>query len=167
MAQTSYHKWDKAHPEKAREYRARYNEAHPDKVRASKKKYRLSHPGETQRDKKKWNETHPDYMPRYLRKWIRDHPEQVKQFAHRYRAHKEGNGGSYTIEELDSVFESQEGFCYLCGELLYGKLDDLPEVEHKIPISRGGTNDISNIGLAHMRCNRRKHAKTDKEFLID
>ncbi|WP_367179785.1 HNH endonuclease [uncultured Paraglaciecola sp.] len=31
---------------------------------------------------------------------------------------------------------------------------DMATIEHLEPISNGGTNDLSNLRLAHKRCNR-------------
>lgn len=37
-------------------------------------------------------------------------------------------------------------------------------IEHKIPISRGGTNEYNNLAIAHLSCNKKKHNKTDTEY---
>ena len=41
----------------------------------------------------------------------------------------------------------------------------LAQVEHKIPINRGGSNKLSNLVLSCSKCNYRKHTKTDLEFI--
>lgn len=52
--------------------------------------------------------------------------------------------------------------CYLCIKpIIFG--DD--HLEHKIPISRGGSNHRDNLDVAHKRCNLIKHDKTYEEFL--
>lgn len=33
-----------------------------------------------------------------------------------------------------------------------------PSIDHVVPLARGGTNDLSNLQLAHLRCNLRKRA---------
>jgi 5-methylcytosine-specific restriction endonuclease McrA len=38
------------------------------------------------------------------------------------------------------------------------------EVEHIVPVSRGGTNDLSNLTVACKSCNRSKRSKTAAEF---
>ena len=43
--------------------------------------------------------------------------------------------------------------CYLCGEDIAQA--DL-ELDHVIPLSRGGTHTFDNVRAAHLRCNRRK-----------
>ena len=37
-------------------------------------------------------------------------------------------------------------------------------LDHKIPLSRSGSNDYENLCVACRKCNREKHNKTDKEF---
>ena len=53
---------------------------------------------------------------------------------------------------------SRGGLCAYCGAS--GPL----EADHRIPLSRGGSNDITNILPACVRCNRSKHARTETEF---
>lgn len=40
-------------------------------------------------------------------------------------------------------------------------------LEHKTPLSRGGTNDYDNLGIAHRGCNCKKHTKTLEEWQRD
>jgi 5-methylcytosine-specific restriction endonuclease McrA len=46
--------------------------------------------------------------------------------------------------------------CHLCGERL-GLADEI-DVDHVVPVAAGGTDDISNLRLAHASCNRSKGA---------
>jgi len=85
--------------------------------------------------------------------------------GHTRRAKVNGNGGSYTRKEISDLFEQQEGFCYYCGKLLYSSFDRRIHIEHKVPIFRGGSNNIENIALSCARCNHKKGTKTDTEFL--
>ncbi len=59
------------------------------------------------------------------------------------------------------MFLNQDGNCSLCGEamslaVLHPLSDDYPTLDHILPRSRGGTNAVSNIALAHRRCNERR-----------
>lgn len=38
------------------------------------------------------------------------------------------------------------------------------ELDHKVPVARGGNNDIENMVLSCRSCNRRKGKKTAEEF---
>lgn len=49
--------------------------------------------------------------------------------------------------------------CVYCGD----KMERLA-IDHIVPFSRGGSDDITNLTLACRRCNSRKSAKTAAEF---
>jgi hypothetical protein len=112
-----------------------------------------------------WFSLNPDKALKYARKSREANHDRHLNYIHNYRARKKGNGGTFTFKELNELFEQQEGFCYYCGELLYASFDREIHIEHKIPISRGGSNDITNIVLSCAKCNLSKGAKTDVEFL--
>lgn len=75
-------------------------------------------------------------------------------------------GGILSIEIIQRVYEDNVKkygtlTCYLCEKPIdFGK-DCL---EHKIPLSRGGTHDYDNLGIAHGSCNNKKSKKTDIEY---
>ena len=139
--------------------------------REKKREYQAKHPGtrgayssaqDYHREKtRKWIKAHPGCY----RKWRETNPSRLKAKDHKRRALIKGNGGSFTANELKALFEQQEGFCFYCGELLYSSFDKDVHVEHKIPISRGGSNNIDNIVLACAPCNYSKGMKTHEEFM--
>ena len=71
-----------------------------------------------------------------------------------------------TIKKIQQVYEDnikQFGTltCYLCLKpILFGK----DTLEHKIPLSRSGNNERSNLAIACQRCNYSKNNKTEDEF---
>lgn len=50
--------------------------------------------------------------------------------------------------------------CGICGEHL-DPIREAFEVDHIVPVSKGGTSDLSNLQLAHPACNNAKHATWD------
>lgn len=64
--------------------------------------------------------------------------------------------------DLGRMMCEQDGKCAYCGELLSGPY----HIDHKTPVSRGGTNDVSNLHLTCPRCNMKKGAMTHEEFLV-
>ncbi len=63
-------------------------------------------------------------------------------------------------KRIASQIFSRDGYkCAYCG-ITGGKL----EVDHVVPISKGGSNDLSNLTTACQKCNRQKKDKSVQEF---
>lgn len=60
------------------------------------------------------------------------------------------------------LYREQNGLCALCGASL--ELDNC-HVDHKIPVSRGGGNELENLQLTHRFCNQSKGAKVEPDDL--
>jgi 5-methylcytosine-specific restriction endonuclease McrA len=90
--------------------------------------------------------------------YARTHPQVRRIKAQRRRARLISAAGSFTTAEWLELVEQYGGRCAYCGSS--GPL----VIEHRIPLSRGGSNDIGNILPACARCNDRKHRLTDEEF---
>lgn len=73
----------------------------------------------------------------------------------RRRAFKKNAGGSFTEDQIIELHIKQRGCCANCKV----KLGDKFHRDHKIALSLGGTNDITNIELLCAPCNLSKHAK--------
>lgn len=65
--------------------------------------------------------------------------------------------GAY-IEHVDplSLYHEQNGVCYMCLEQFDFK--DM-EMDHLIPLSKGGKHEVSNVKMCCGTCNRKKGAK--------
>ena len=66
------------------------------------------------------------------------------------------------VAETDSTFVLKDGLwtgrCLICGGPLCfdERTGDGATIEHILPRSLGGTNDLRNLGIAHVRCNNEK-----------
>lgn len=62
------------------------------------------------------------------------------------------------------LYEQQEGKCYFCG--VFVPNDDLPNksLDHLTPISKGGTNEDSNLKFTCAKCNHDKGSMTEAQF---
>ena len=81
--------------------------------------------------------------------------------SHARRARKAQVGGILTLTVLNLV-SLQGGVCAYCER----PFSDVrpPTIDHVIPLSRGGTNDDSNVVAACRSCNSSKGSRTAVEF---
>ncbi len=63
-------------------------------------------------------------------------------------------------KKFKKLLERQGDLCAECGLVMktdrpsYDAIDpDCASIEHKVPLTEGGTNDMSNLELVHVRCN--------------
>lgn len=93
----------------------------------------------------------------YHRAWNSAHPEVMRAIQHRRRARKQGNGGSFTAAEWQALVTQYDHRCLMCGKQ---EPAIMLTMDHVVPISQGGSNDISNIQPLCSTCNSSKGAKT-------
>lgn len=166
---------------KARARAAKYRTAHPDRIKDQARAQRVKH---GDKYAKRWRARHPDYKkPKpspeksreysarwyakdperaraVWRRWQKSHPEKVKAASAKRRATIRGLTEHHTHADIRAQFVRQNGRCFYCDCAL-----DSFEVDHKTPLSRGGSDRADNIVCACEPCNLRKGRKTVEEFL--
>lgn len=55
------------------------------------------------------------------------------------------------------VIERDEGICGICG--CYVRAGEALDIDHILPLARGGTDDFDNLQVSHASCNRSKGAR--------
>lgn len=91
----------------------------------------------------------------YLREWRKANPMKVKAYNANRRALIIAQAeGSFSPDEWVELCEAFDYECLACGEK-----KDLT-VDHVIPLSKGGTNNIDNIQPICRSCNSKKGVKT-------
>jgi len=131
-------------PERQRKRQRQYYAKHPEKVRAWSRKAR-----------RKYYATHKEEEAARFRKWQLENPDKCRAYAANRRALKKQADGSFTTEEFDALCEKYANKCLCCGST-----NEPLTVDHVIPLSEGGSNDISNIQPLCLSCNSRKQDKT-------
>lgn len=86
--------------------------------------------------------------------------EKGRLSSHIRRTVIKGNGGSYTLKDIENIHRWQKGKCYWCKKL-YG--EDY-HIDHIWPVSKGGSSAPENLCLACPSCNFKKNKKTPMEF---
>jgi len=75
---------------------------------------------------------------------------------------------AFAADVLERVFERTDGKCHICHRRVawrnYGALGSRGawEVDHSVPRALGGTDRLSNLLPAHIRCNRSKQAASSR-----
>ncbi len=143
-----------------------YREKHRGAVRASKARYRESHRQELRIQGRIYCRTAREKIRQTKRKYEQtSHGLAVRRVIRERRRARETTAlGSLTAAEWNGICERHNWQCYLCGTPLTPKT---ALIEHRIPLSRGGTNHPSNIAPACNPCNLAKHIKTEEEYRTD
>lgn len=107
---------------------------------------------------KNWYDKNPERKTETQNLWVKNNKEKAQKYSIvknlNRRARKLKAGGSFTKLEVDNLFKLQKGLCIYCrcNLLKY-------HIDHIMPLSLGGNNDIKNIQLLCKTCNLKKHNK--------
>ncbi len=92
------------------------------------------------------------------KRWVKNNPESIKARTNRRRALARNAQGDLSPTALLQRFSYYGNCCYYCG------CDGKMQIEHRIPLSRGGSNHPSNIVPACPSCNNSKGTMTEREY---
>lgn len=89
----------------------------------------------------------------YHNRYRKKHPDLIAHLKARYRARKKNAEGSHTLKEWENLKLLFDNKCAICKESK--KLTK----DHIMPLSKGGSDFISNIQPLCRNCNSKKHTK--------
>jgi 5-methylcytosine-specific restriction endonuclease McrA len=107
---------------------------------------------------KEYYQNNIEYMKDKTKRWVKDNYQQKLIYSQNRRAMLLNAPGKFTKENFDIKYQEQDGKCFYCNE------EKKLTIDHKIPLSRGGSNWPENIVLACLTCNCSKNDKTFEEF---
>jgi 5-methylcytosine-specific restriction endonuclease McrA len=128
-----------------RAYDAAYYEANQDKILDRKVVYQIEN-----------NEA----IMEYKREYAKENRDKIREISRACAHKRRASHGKLTVMDVREIKQAAEGKCCYCKHPA-----DILELEHFIPLSRGGINAKENCGMACRPCNRRKGAKTVYEFV--
>lgn len=121
----------------------RWVQANPEKNREKSKRFRDSNLERSLERTRQWRLNNPD-------------KNRASEIAHgqKRQAQKRANGGYFSAKQFLELCTLYDHRCLCCGE------EAALSADHIVPLSKGGSNDITNIQPLCLPCNQRKCAKT-------
>lgn len=156
----------------SRAYQAEWRDKNKDKRKATVDKYRLANREKCLEATKKSQEKYPETKRKWVEKnrekvreikrnWYSNHPEQNREIKASNKANRRGASGKFTELQIKDLLIKQKHKCVSCACDIKTSFHR----DHIYPISKGGTNDISNIQLLCKSCNTKKGAKHPIDFM--
>lgn len=90
-------------------------------------------------------------------------PEKIRQL-NRARIHSQRAAGSLSRSQIERLIALQKRRCAVCRRLTVKGAKGF-HLDHKTPLSRGGTNEFGNLQILCPTCNVRKSAKDPIQFM--
>jgi len=138
------------HQEEQKQSRQQWYQANRERVLEGDHQFRKEHPEILAERWQRWAKTERGY-------------EHCRVRVRNRHARSKGAQGNYTFNDIQKQYANQKGKCYYCRVKIKNHTSAY-HIEHVIPLSRGGTNDMSNIVLACPSCNLSKSNKLPHEW---
>lgn len=155
--------YSNAHPEEKKARDGKYYQKNNETIKARVAEYRKAHPKEHYEANKRWAAENPGKINASREAWNLRNPEYWRiHDAHR-RAKILEVGGTFTKEDIEEMFNNQNGECAVC------RIDILTEyhIDHIMPLFLGGSNGKENLQLLCPHCNLTKGAKHPDDFMAE
>lgn len=159
--------WATANREKVNAQAKRWREEHPEQYRETRR--RIGQMDKWKAYAREWRKTKRDTVREYERRYREKYPEKYLEKGRSYRARNRdyfrvanairrvrvlATDNPHTFQDIETQLARQNHMCYWCSQPL-----TTYEVDHVIPVSRGGSNSADNIVVTCSNCNRTKSNK--------
>lgn len=152
--------WGEKNPDKLKEYQDKYRAKNKSHCNAKAAEWRRNNPDKVKKNWAEYSKANPDKLSE-MRKIFRDaNPMKVKASKHVRRVRLPNAIRKLDIDHLNNLMALQGGKCVYCKVSLTSY-----QIDHILPVAKGGDNRKENIQLLCATCNRRKGAKTHEEYV--
>lgn len=119
----------------------------PDRVRAIEAKSQVKNKAKRKKASAEWARRNPDKRKQYARTWRAKNKEMVVDASHRRRAKiRRATIGRVTKQDLKALLRNP---CIYCGA-------KAEQIDHVIPLARGGPHSVGNLAPSCRFCNQSK-----------
>lgn len=135
-----------------------------EKCRQACRKYRVKHPDRAREQSRQWALRNPEKRRAAQQDWWKENKHRAISYSAKRRAVQRGAQLGDRKEYIEFVRWAKTTpnlRCSYCNEVVPPERRD---IDHVIPLSRGGADSVDNLCVACLSCNRQKHAKTAEEF---
>lgn len=160
-----------------RDKRRRQRAANPEKAktasRESSRRRREQHPDLVKADCAEWRANNPEKVRANTDRWRRENPDKARALWARRDARIRGANIVETVNRIQ-VAERDNWICNECKDpidpnapyqLEPGKNNpEYLNIDHWIPVSKGGDHSYANSYATHAKCNNKKNAKMPDEL---
>ena len=160
-------KWHNENKERHAEHSRKWAQENPEWVKKYTKEHRhsfyvkskekvLAKAKEWKKDnKERYDAWCKPYQAAYIKNHYANNLDKYQAYRQNRRVRVMNAEGSFTAKEWRDLCEKYNNRCLCCGR------DDVSmTADHIVPLSKGGSNYISNIQPLCLSCNMKKHTKT-------
>lgn len=130
----------------------------PEKYKKNAKKWHKANPERYKEiDRQSHNKNYrknADKIKARVAEWTKNNPDKRRAMKAKRRTEKTRAGGAYTSAQWIALCNNHHNRCVCCGKKR--KLTS----DHVVPVSKGGSSNISNIQPLCLPCNSRKGTRT-------
>ena len=126
-----------------------------------KKNYNKIHSKERIEKAVEWGRKNKEKRKLIRKRWVENNREKVNflKRAYMYRRKQQLKSSPFpTLKQIDLLYKKFYGLCIYCN------LSKATTIDHIIPLSRKGTNELDNLAPSCLSCNSSKGAKLLKEW---
>ena len=151
--------------EKVKEGQRDHYKRNAEKIKNKVNKYRIENSTKIKTSKANHYDKNKEEIRKRIKNWQNNNLNKVKEIQRtsclNRVARKKKAEGRHTIEDIRKLYDIQLGFCVVCKRCLLKGY----HVDHKTPLSKGGSNWPANLQLLCPSCNCQKQAMTMEEFM--
>lgn len=156
--------WRKGNKEKIKKSNKKWYQRNKKYKKEQSKKYYLNNKEKRNKQTRQWYKNNKKRKKKYIKQWKKDNPEKVRRQDHKRKAlTKKASIQELPVDYEFQLYQEQNRLCYYCYKKIKYNVPNT-HLEHKQPLSQGGSHSMDNICLACKDCNSRKSMKTEKEF---